>query len=149
MDESELAERLRKIQSLFAGATTEGERTAAGAAQERVAARLEAFRQEAAEEFQFSLGNPWSRRLLIALLRRHQIRPYRHHRQRHTTIMARMSKRFCDEVLWPEFSRLDETLKGYLEEVATRVISQVVHANQADADVVAGTALTGSATRSA
>lgn len=149
MDETELAERLRKIQALFAGATTEGERAAAGVAQERVAARLEALRKEAAEEFQFSLSNPWSRRLLIALLRRHQIKPYRHHRQRHTTIMARMSRRFCDEVLWPEFSRLDETLRGYLEEVATRVIGQVVHADQADADVVAGNALTGSATRSA
>jgi hypothetical protein len=38
--ESQLRDRLRKIQALFAGAGTEGERSAAGAALARVRARL-------------------------------------------------------------------------------------------------------------
>lgn len=41
MNESDLFEKLRKIESLFAGATTPGERDAARAARERVAARME------------------------------------------------------------------------------------------------------------
>lgn len=136
MNESELAERLQRIQALFEGAATEGERAAAAAAEERVAARLEALRQEAEVEYRFSLNNPWSRRLLMAVLRRHRLEPFRRHGQRRTTIMARMTRRYFNQVIGPEFTRLDETLQQYLEEVASRVIAQVIHANQAEPEVV-------------
>jgi hypothetical protein len=39
-------------------------------------------------EFAFKLRDRWSHRLLVALLRRYQIRPYRYRGQRYTTIMA-------------------------------------------------------------
>ena len=39
-EETQLREKLRKIEALFAGAGTQGERTAAGAALARVRARL-------------------------------------------------------------------------------------------------------------
>lgn len=137
MTEAELAERLQRIQALFAGAATEGERAAAAAAKERVEARLNAIKQqEARKEYRFTLDNPWSRRLLMALLRRHGIQPYRHHGQRRTTIMARMSEPFLEEVFGPEFKQLNDTLAQYLDEVASRVIAKVVHANQADEAVV-------------
>lgn len=145
MNEQELAERLERIQALFAGATTEGERAAAAAAKERVEERLAALRQCALKEYRFSLNNPWSRRLLMALLRKHGYQPFRRPGQRRTTVMARVPQAFLDEVLWPEFCRLDETLQQYFEEVASRVIAKAIHADQADAAVEPAGALGASA----
>ena len=54
--ESQLREKLRKIEALFAGAGTAGERLAAEAALERVRARLaELSRQDPSIEMQFSM----------------------------------------------------------------------------------------------
>ncbi len=145
MNEAELAEKLKRIQALFTGATTEGERAAAAAAKERVEGRLEELRAEAPEEFSFSLTNPWSRRLLVALLRRHGIEPFRRPGQRRTTVRARASKRRVDQI-WQEFVRLDETLVEYLDEVASRVICDAVHADQREAAVVQAPALTDATT---
>jgi hypothetical protein len=57
--EEQLRARLRKIEALFAGATTPGERGAAGVALARIKARLAEARQTAAAvELQFSLADP-------------------------------------------------------------------------------------------
>ena len=45
-DETQLREKLRKIEALFAGAGTEGERLAAGAALARLRERLGSAQQE-------------------------------------------------------------------------------------------------------
>jgi hypothetical protein len=75
--ERDLRARLRKIEALFAGAGTPGERDAARAALERIQARLRSDRQTATPvEMQFSLGDPWSRQLFVALARRYGLRPY-------------------------------------------------------------------------
>ena len=84
--ELQLREKLRKIEALFAGAGTSGERLAAEAALERVRARLsELGRQDAPIEMQFSMSDQWSRHLFVALCRRYGLKPYRYHRQRRTT----------------------------------------------------------------
>src|SRR5579864_9852469 len=76
--ESQLREKLRKIEALFAGAGTAGERLAAEAALERVRARLsELGRQDAPVEMQFSMQDRWSRHLFVALCRRYGLAPYR------------------------------------------------------------------------
>ena len=81
-----------------------------------------------------------SRRILGLLetwfLRRYDIRPYRYHRQRHTTVMAKVPKRFLDETLWPEFQELNDTLRAYLDEVTNRVVSEGIHADSSEAEVV-------------
>jgi hypothetical protein len=57
--EEQLRARLRKIEVLFAGATTRGERVAAEAALGRIKARLaEARRTAPAVELQFSIADP-------------------------------------------------------------------------------------------
>src|SRR5437773_5270717 len=62
--ESQLREKLRKIEALFAGAGTAGERLAAEAALERVRARLgELSRQDPSIEMQLSMPDQWSRHL--------------------------------------------------------------------------------------
>jgi hypothetical protein len=125
--EQELRARLRKIEALHAGAGTDGERLAAAAAIERITARLkEAERAAPAVEMQFSLNNDWSRRLFVALCRRYGLQPYRLPRQRHTTVMVKVPRRFIEEVLWPEFTAINQLLVEYLGRVTDEIIREEV-----------------------
>lgn len=137
MDESRLVEKLRLIEALFSGAATEGEKVAADRARQRILARL--ARLEAEEppiEYRFSMADMWSRKVFVALLRRYGIRPYRYSGQRYTSVMARVSKRFVDETLWPEFQEISGTLRTYLSEVTDRVVHQVIHQDSSEAEVI-------------
>jgi len=132
--EAQLRDKLRKIEALFAGAGTAGERIAAEAALERVRARLAGLeKQNPAVEMQFSLPDQWARRLFLALCRRYGLTPYRLHRQRLTTVMLRVPKSVVDQVLWPEFQELNAALVQYLDEVTTRVIRDEVHRDTSEA----------------
>jgi hypothetical protein len=136
IDEQKLIEKLQRIEALFAGAATPGEREAAAHARERIRARLSA--QQTADppiEYSFNLRDRWSHKLMIALMRRYQIRPYRYPGQRYTTVMARLPKSFVDETLWPEFDELNGTLASFLSEVTDRVIAQGIEPNMAEVDV--------------
>lgn len=137
VDEAALVDKLRKIEALFAGATSDGERVAAGEARARILKRLQASeREDPPLEYRFKLADPWSRRVFVALLRRYGIHPYRYPRQRRTTVMAKVSRGFVDATLWPEFEQLSMTLREHLEQLTDRVVSQVLHQNPADPDVV-------------
>ena len=93
--ESQLREKLRKIEALFAGAGTAGERLAAEAALERVRERLgELSRQDPSIEMQFSMPDQWSRHLFLALCRRYGLKPYRYYRQRRNTVMVQGAEAF-------------------------------------------------------
>ncbi len=138
MDEAKLREKLSHIEALFAGATTEGERIAAGEARRRIQARLESAQAvDPAVEYRFTLGNLWSRKVFVALLRRYDLKPYRYRRQRRTTVMVKVPKRFVDETLWPEFVQLDASLEAYLTEVTDRVIAETIHGDSSEAAEVA------------
>jgi hypothetical protein len=132
--EARLREKLGKIEALYAGAGTPGERDAAEAALLRLRERLAA--ETAAEvpvEMRFSLGDEWSRRLFLALCRRYGLEPYRYRRQRRTTVMVRLPQTFCDQVLWPEFCELDGELKHYLDAVTSKLISEDVFEDTTEA----------------
>ena len=89
--EARLRDKLRKIEALFAGAGTPGEKAAADAAADRIRARLgTATGSEVPEEIRFSVPDSWSRQLFIAL---------------------------C---LWPEFRELSGALSAYLAEITVR-----------------------------
>ena len=136
MKEQELIEKLQRIEALFAGATTPGERIAAANAIERIRDRLQKQQKLSSPiEYKFTLSNMWSRRLLVALLRRYGIDPYRYRGQRYTTVMARLPRTFVDETLWPEFEELDRTLHSYLDEVTNRVITEGIYADYSEAEV--------------
>ncbi len=136
--EAELREKLRKIETLFAGAGTAGEREAAEAALRRVQARLaELERVDPPVEMQFSMPDQWSRRLFVALCRRYGLKPYRYRRQRLTTVVLRVPRGFVDQVLWPEFGELNQALVNYLNDVTLRVIREEVHADASEAPEVA------------
>ncbi len=133
-----LREKLRKIETLFAGGATEGEKMAAGAAAERIRARLkEIVSKEKPVEIRFSLPDPWSRQLFIALCRRYGIRPYRYPRMRRQSIVINTPQSFIDDVLWSEFEQINDALVDYLAEITDRVIREEVFGTTEDAEVVA------------
>jgi hypothetical protein len=134
-DEERLKEKLRAIEALFAGATTEGEREAADRARQRISARLEALRGEPEVEWRFSL-DPWTYRLFVALARRYGLTPYRYQRQRYTTLMLRTSERFLRETFLPEYNAMEKTLHEHLTAVTDRVVSEVLHADTSEPVVV-------------
>lgn len=134
MNEARLIEKLKSIEALFAGATTKGEREAAERARERITARLEELEKEDPPiEYKFTMLDEWSRRVFLALLRRYGLKPYRYRGQRYTTVMARVSKRFVDETLWPEFEAISEQLARYLAEITERVVKRVLDDDGSDA----------------
>jgi hypothetical protein len=139
MLEQELLEKLKKIERLHAGATTPGEMDAAADAILRIKRRLaDITKVEVLIEYRFTFHDDWSKQLFTALLQRYAIRSYRYSRQRYTTVMARLPKSFVDKTLWPEYSELNKILKTYLEGVTKRVISEAIHADTGEEEVIPG-----------
>jgi hypothetical protein len=137
LDEQTLRAKLTRIEALFARAGTEGERDAAASARLRIVERLRRIERDAPPtEHRFSVPDPWARRLLLALLRRYELSPYRYPGQKRQTVMVRAPKPFVDETLWPEFQSLSDELHRYLEDVATRVVSELLHRDASDAPEV-------------
>ncbi len=136
MNEDDLVRKLASIEALFAGAKTPGERVAAHLAKDRILARLKEFeKRDPPIEYRFTLSSMWAKRLFVALLKRYGIRPYRYKRQRHTTVMARVSVSFVEDTLWPEFVELDKALHAHLDEITNRVIRESIFAGDAEPEV--------------
>ena len=134
----QLREKLRKIEALFLGAGTAGERLAAEAALERVREKLADLEEEDPPvELQYSIADQWSRYLFMSLCRRYGLNPYRYHRQRRTTVMVRAPRDFAEQVLWRQFCDLDRDLQAYLNEVTLNLIRDEVYADTSDAQEVA------------
>jgi len=137
--EAELKEKLRKIEALFAGAATAGERDAAQAARERIKARQKDMEgRESPIEMRFSLGDGWNVKLFLALCRRYGIKPYRLPGQRRTTVMLRVVRSFSDDILWPEFVQLSAALTTYLNEATERIIHEEVFKDTDEPEVARG-----------
>jgi hypothetical protein len=138
MVEATLLDKLRKIEALHAGATTEGERGAARAAAERIKARLAEQRaKEPDVDLMYALPDPWERMLFVALCRRYGLRPYRRYRQRSSTVMVCAPEAFQRRTLWPQFEALSTELTRHLHDVTERVIHEAIHGDAGEAEEVA------------
>jgi hypothetical protein len=136
-EEDILRDRLRKIEALFAGASTPGEKAAAGAAAERLREKLKTEElKEKPVEMKYSIADPWARSLFLALARRYGLRPYRYPRMHRQTVMLKGPPTFLDTVLWPQFQQLSRELARFLDDVTKRVISEEVFGDTRDADEV-------------
>jgi hypothetical protein len=134
--EQELIEKLLRIEALFERAGTDGEAAAAAGAAERIRRRIEALAKlDPPIEYRFTLTDGWSRKLFLALLRRYEVAPYRYRSQRRNTLMARVSRQFVKETLWPEFLEISRVLDAHLSEVTERIISQAVSPESQDEEV--------------
>lgn len=137
MDEATLLDKLRKIEALHAGATTEGERDAARAAAERIKARLAEQRaREPDIVIVYSLPDPWKRKLFLALCRRYGLEPFRRPRQRESTVLVRAPYAFLQNTLWPEYIALAEELHQHVEALTDRIIREAIHGDFRDAEVI-------------
>ena len=132
MTRDELIDKIHKVEALFKSTQSQGEMQAARGALERLHAQLAAAPQPTVE-FRFSLTDPWKRQLFLALVRRHGFTPYRLSRQRHTTVMVRLQRKFLDEILWPEYLQLSQLLHDYLDEATRDVISRGIHRDLSEA----------------
>lgn len=130
MTEAELKRKLAAIEALLHGGATEGERAAA-------ATVLEQLRRKAVDEepmeLQFTLPDPWGRKLFLAMLRRAGLEPYRLRGQRRTTVMVRGRRSLVVDVVWKEFGEANRVLTEYLSEVTARVIRETLGEAEADA----------------
>jgi hypothetical protein len=138
MDEAKLREKLSRIEALFAGATTEGERIAASEAKRRIQQRLASVEKlEPPVEFRIALSDPWARKLFLALCRRYELKPYRYRGQRRTTVMVRVPRPFVQETLWPEFQQINAAMQSYLVSVTDRIIAEVLEGDGSEATEIA------------
>lgn len=134
-DQEDIRERLAKLEALFAGGATPGERAAAGAAMERLQARLDGAgpaQDEPEIELQYSLPDVWAVRLFVALCRKHGVTPYRYPRQRRTTVMVRVRKTAFEQTIGAEFQTLHRELTSYFGEMVEHLIANVMKSDGDD-----------------
>ncbi len=130
-----LAEKLKRIEALFARPGCEGEKMAAEQARQQVLDRLAELEQrDPPIEYTFKLPDLWSRRLFLALLRRYGITPYRKRGQTSTAVKAQLTAAFVDETLWPEYLELQRTLREYFDEFTSEVIVDVLKADERETE---------------
>lgn len=57
--------------------------------------------------------------------------------------MARVSRRFVDEMLWPEYEQLSTVLRRHLENVTDRITTAAIHQDVCEATETAPAAQLG------
>lgn len=134
-ENKDIRETLAKLEALFARGATAGERAAAGAARDRLQAKL-ALAAEAGDEpeieLQYSLPDVWSVRIFVALCRKNGIHPYRYPRQRRTTVMVRVRQSSFERTVAEEFRTLHRELTGYFNETVEHLIADVMKSDGDD-----------------
>lgn len=134
MEEAKLREKLARIEALFSGATTDGERVAAAEARRRIQLRLQTIEQKDPPiEYRLTVADAWSGKILLALLRRYDLKPYRYRNQRRTTIMVKAPASFIDDTLWPEFEQISSTLRAHIDQVTERILAEVFEGDSSEA----------------
>lgn len=132
--DEEIRAKLARLEALFARGATEGERAAAGAAIDRLQARLgaDAPADEPETEMQYTFPDTWSVRIFVALCRKHGVRPYRYPRQRRTTVMVRVRQRAFEATVAAEFRTLHRELIGYFDEMVDHLIADAMRGDGND-----------------
>ena len=136
--EEALRLKLRKIEALFEGAGTLGEKDAAEAALGRIKEKLaQTVKTDPTLEYTFTFGDRWTKQLFMALCRRYALSPYRYVCQRYTIVMVRVPKSFVDDVLWPQYEALSKELREYLDQATEKIISEEIHQDTTEAQEIA------------
>jgi hypothetical protein len=130
----DIADKIRKIEALIAGAKSDGERQAAEFAKQRLQEKITAQ----PIEYTVRLHNPWEKRLFVAICSKHGLRTYRYMRQKYTTAMVRVAKPFMDSVLWPEYNKYASILHKLTEEILTDLISKIHLVKEEDETIISG-----------
>ena len=130
----DIADKIRKIEALIAGAKSDGERQAAEFAKQRLQEKITAQ----PIEYTVRLHSRWEKKLFVAICNKHGLRTYRYMRQKYTTAMVRVAKPFMDLVLWPEYNKYARILNKLTEEISTDLISKIHLVKEDDETIIAG-----------
>jgi hypothetical protein len=131
-----ILDKIKKIEALINGTNIAGEQQAAIEALKRLQNRMGELppQQIGAVEYTLHTTDHWHKRLLLALCGKYQIKPYRYHRQKYTTVMIRVNPQFIDEVLWPEYLLYSKHLEALVEDITSDLI-QKIHAVAEEKDI--------------
>jgi hypothetical protein len=130
----DIADKIRKIEALIAGAKSNGERQAAEFAKQRLQEKITAQ----PIEYKVRLRSRWEKKLFVAICSKHGLKTYRYMRQLHTTAMVRVARPFMDLVLWPEYKKFADVLNKLTEEISTELISKIHLVKEEDETIIAG-----------
>ena len=130
----DIADKIRKIEALIAGAKSDGERQAAEFAKQRLQEKITAQPLE----YTVRLHSRWEKKLFVAICSKHGLRTYRYMRQKYTTAMVRVAKPFMDLVLWPEYNKYANILLKLTEEISTDLISKIHLVKEEDETIISG-----------
>ena len=129
----DLADKIRKIEALIAGANSEGERHAAEFTRHRLQDKIAAQ----PIEYTVRVNSPWKKKLFLAICNKHRLCAYRYMRQKYPTTMVQVSKAYMDSVLWPEFNKHASLLDKLTDEILTGLISKIHLVNEEDETIIA------------
>jgi len=132
----DLLEKIRKIEALIQGAKTQGEKSAAILAKERINKRLIEEEQIQLKEYALYTQDNWHKKLLLAICRKHGVKPYRYKRQKYTTVMVRIDEKFLNDTLWKEYLEYSELLEKLVEEITDSIIGKI-HKDEGE-DIIHG-----------
>jgi hypothetical protein len=132
-----LQDKIKKIEALIAGSSSNAERQAAELAKSRLQERQNMEFAAKPIEYTVPLGNFWKKKLFVALCNKYQIRTYRYKRQKYTTTMLRASPTVVENILWPEFNKYSAMLEEFVQDITNDLIAQI-HDVKEDEIVIVG-----------
>jgi hypothetical protein len=133
----DLQEKIKKIEALIKGAQTEGEKNAAISARERILGKYpELDISKNLREYTLYTSDNWHKRLLLAICRKYEVKPYRYYRQKYTTVMVRVNEVFLHKVLWKEYVEYSKHLEELIGEITDDLIDKI-HKHEEE-DVIQG-----------
>lgn len=129
----DLLDKIKKIEALIAGATSEGEKQAALSAKDRIMGKYPSLdAQQNAVEYALHSPDRWHKDLIMALCRKYGLRPYRYYREKYTTVMVRVNKDFLNNVLWKEYLEYSRMLEALVDDVAGGLIDKIHQREEED-----------------
>ncbi len=118
-----LLDKIKKIEALIEGATSEGEKRAAELAKKRVNQKMED--QPNMVEYRLYTPDYWHKKLLLAICRKYGLKPFRYHRQKYTTVMVKIEEDFLNNVVWKEYLEYSDHLEKLIEDITSDLINKI------------------------
>lgn len=120
---NDLLEKIKKIEALINGAKTDGEKSAALLAKQRVQKRIN--KEEDIREYTIRNSDMWHKKLLIAVCRKYNLEPYRYYRQKYTTVMVKADVDLFDNIVWEEYLKHSEVLEELIDDITSNLINNI------------------------